>query len=71
MAVPNAQDVMQALFDLMANQVVRLTVEGEIGNVDARLEVREGREWRTRGIAVAEETAEEAIAEALRGDPDA
>jgi hypothetical protein len=64
------RELMQTIFDLMANERVKLTVEGEIGNVDAQLEVWEGGAglgyWRIQGQAIGEETADDAIAAVFR-----
>lgn len=51
----------QALFDLMANEKVKVVVEGEVGEVDAVLYLWERREWRQIAVVIAAETFEHAM----------
>lgn len=39
--MPDILDWQQELFDLMANERIRLSITGEMGSVDATLEIRE------------------------------
>ena len=57
----------QRLFELMANKAVRLTVEGEMGNVDAQLSIFDGAVRRDREpVEVAQVIAADTFEDAMR-----
>jgi ribosomal protein L37E len=58
-------DWQQALFDLMANEKVRLEVTGEMGEVDASLAVWRDRRWADGIHVINAETFDEAMGDLM------
>jgi hypothetical protein len=56
----------QDLFDLMANEKVKVTFEGEVGEVDAELYLYEKGRWELVATTINEEGVDEAMTELLR-----
>lgn len=56
----------QDLFDLMANEKVKVTLEGEVGEVDAELYIYEKGRWELIATTINEVWVDEAMTELLR-----
>jgi len=64
-------DWQQGLFDLMANEKVKVVIVGEVGEVDAELHVYEQGRWELVGTTINHESMEEALTDLLQEYEDA
>ena len=62
------RNLYQDLFDLMANQPVKIVIEGEIDNVDGTLYLRDpiDHAWSMAASALSQTTADECLTELVR-----
>lgn len=66
MQTTKAETWLQDLFDLMAKERVKVTFEGEVGEVDAELYLYERGRWELTATTINEEGVDEAMIELLR-----